>query len=137
MQQNKNQFSPQELSVEEWIERGDDDELNVCSILKHRDGTPRGVCLLSHQMAEKYLKAFLVGKTKWYPKIHLLDKLTELCKKIDSSFIELKDDVIFLNAFYVPTRYPGDYPDFTWKDAEEAYRAASRVKEFVLERIRG
>lgn len=55
-----NDFSSQELQAEEWIKKAHDDELNAQSILKHRDGTPAGVCFLSHQMAEKYFKAFLV-----------------------------------------------------------------------------
>lgn len=133
----KNNFSDKELQVEEWIKIAQDDELNARSILTHRDGAPRGVCFLSQQIVEKYLKAFLIDKKKWYPKIHPLDALWELCHEIDNDFDEIKEDSVFLTKFYTPTRYVGDYPDFTWKDAEEAYRAASRVKEFVLERIRG
>lgn len=32
-------------------------------------------------------------------------------------------------------RHPGDYPEFSMKDAKEAYEAALRVKDFVLEKI--
>ncbi|MBI2459091.1 MAG: HEPN domain-containing protein [Parcubacteria group bacterium] len=39
-----------------WVRKARDDELNIRSILKHRDGAPSGVCFLSQQMAEKYLK---------------------------------------------------------------------------------
>lgn len=42
----------------------------------------------------------------------------------------------FLTDFYVTTRYPGDYPEFTWRDAETAYEAAQRVKEFVLKKLK-
>ena len=112
-----------------------DDELNAASILKHRDGTPSGVCFLSQQIAEKHLKAFLVQEKKKYPKIHSLLKLTELCAEIDKDFFEIKDEVIFLNTFYVPVRYPGDYPEFSWRDAEQALEAAVEIKEFVLRKI--
>lgn len=131
-----NKFSPQETQVEEWIKRATDDELNAHSILTHRDGTPNGVCFLSHQMAEKYLKSFLVFQKKWFPKIHPLDKLVELCKNIDNSFVNLKEDAIFLNAFYIPTRYPGDYPEFSWQEAEQAFEAALRIKNFVLGKVK-
>ena len=130
-----NRFSSQELQVKEWLKRAEDDELNARSILTHRDGTPNGVCFLSHQMAEKYLKSFLVYKKKWFPKIHLLDKLLELCSKIDNSFLKLKNDAIFLNAFYTPTRYPADYQEFSWKEAEQALKTATRIKDFVLTKI--
>ena len=86
-------------------------------------------------MAEKYLKAFLVFQKKWFPKIHPLDKLVESCKEIDSDFEDLKEDAIFLNGFYVPTRYPGDYPEFGWKDAEDAFESATKIKDFMLEKI--
>lgn len=126
----------EELLTEEWLKKAKDDELNATSILRHRDGTPGGVCFLSCQMAEKYLKAFLVEKKKWFPKIHPLDKLTELCQKIDQQFEKIKDDAVFLDAFYVSTRYPGGFVNFTWKEAEEAYSHALEIKSFVLDRIK-
>lgn len=132
----QNKFLPQELQAGEWIKRAEDDELNARSILTHRDGAPSGICFLSHQLAEKYLKAFLVFKRQKFPKIHSLDKLVELCAEIDTSFRKARKDAIFLNPFYVATPYPGDYPEFTWKDAKEAYKAAVKIKKFVLARIK-
>jgi len=131
----KNKALPTELRAEEWIKKANDDELNARSILTHRDGTPNGVCFLSHQTTEKYLKSFLVFKKEWFPKIHALDTLTELCEEIDSSFKELEEDAIFLNAFYTPARYPGDYPEYSWKEAEKAFAAAQRIKAFCLNKI--
>jgi HEPN domain-containing protein len=131
-----NKFSKKELQTEEWLKKARDDELNANSILTHRDGTPNGVCFLSQQMAEKYLKAFLVYHKKWYPKIHPLDVLWELCREINSSFKKIKKEAVFLTTFYVATRYPGDYPDFTWKDAEKAFKSAQKIKKFVLKRIK-
>ena len=115
----------------EWVLKAKDDELNAVSILKHRDGTASVVCFLSQQMAEKYLKAFLTFRGERFPKIHILDFLLELCLKLDSGFIKLKDDAIFLTDFYVETRYPGDYPEFNWKDGEKAFKAALRIKDFI------
>lgn len=34
------------------------------------------------------------------------------------------------------TRYPGDYPQFTFKEAEQAFGNAINIKNFVLEKIR-
>ena len=81
-------------------------------------------------------KGVFSGRKKEYPKIHSLLKLTELCAKIKKGFIEIKNEVIFLNTFYVPVRYPGDCPEFSWRDAEEAFKAAERVRDFVLNKIR-
>ncbi len=125
------QSNPQEQNSVEWTRKAHDDELNARSILKHRDGTPNGVCFMSHQMAEKYLKAYLVEKKNWFPKVHPLDALLEECMQLDPSFEELKDDSLFLSTFYISTRYPGDYPEFGWSDAEDAFAAATRIKSFI------
>lgn len=130
------QNKQKDLLAEEWIKKAHDDELNANSILTHRDGAPSGVCLLSHQMAEKYFKAYLVFKTKRYPKIHFLDELTEICMELDSSFTELKDAAARLDPFYTPARYPDDYPEFTWQEAEQAIEAAKKIKDFILDKIK-
>lgn len=131
-----NKSLKQDLIVKEWLDRAKDDGLNAASILEHQDGAPNGVCFLSQQMAEKYLKSFLVQEKKEYPKIHSLLKLTELCVKIDKGFIEIRDEAIFLNTFYVHVRYPGEYLEFSWKEAKQAFKSAERIKNFVLSKIR-
>lgn len=128
-------FSQKELLVEEWIKKAHDDELYAKSILTHRDAPANGVCFMSQQMAEKLLKAFLVFKKKWFPKIHPTDRLWKLCNELDASFENIKKEAVFLTGFYAQTRYPGDYPDFSWEDAEKAFDSAIKIKEFVIERI--
>lgn len=128
----KNNDLPKELQVAEWFKKATDDELTCISILKHRDAPPNGVCFMSQQMAEKFLKGFLVARKKSFPKIHPIDALWELCKDLDESFEAIKGESVFLTGFYVATRYPGDFPEFTWKDAEEAFAAATKVKDFVM-----
>ena len=131
----RNNFNPVALQVEEWIKYAESDEKNASSLLKHRDGTPRGVCFLAQQMAEKYLKAFLVARKKWFPKIHYLDKLVELCGGLEQDFLELKQEAVFLNEFYSDSRYPMSFTSFFWEDAEEAFKSASKIKEFVLSHL--
>lgn len=131
-----NKFSEKELVAEEWLKKASDDKLHIKSLLRHRDAPANSVCFVSHQMAEKYFKAFLVFKKKWYPRIHPTDALWKNCYKLDRSFSAIKEDAIFLTDFYVTTRYPGDYPEFSWEDAEEAFEAATKIKDFVLEKIK-
>ncbi len=131
--QNKTQL------IHEWVVRADDDELNIKSILKHRDGTPANVCFLSQQIAEKYLKALLLFYTGDYPKTHDLNQLTTLLgHEVSSIAQDFEEEIIILNPYYVGTRYPADIPieSFTWEMAEKAYEAAKRIKEFALEKMR-
>jgi HEPN domain-containing protein len=130
----KNKKNPQ--LAKEWFLRAQDDELSIKDILEDRQGSPNTVCFLSQQMAEKYLKGFLVFHRKRFPKIHHLDKLLNLAKKIDSQFENLRKEAEELSEFYITARYPGDYPQFTFKEAEKAFRGALKIKEFILRKTK-
>ena len=120
---------------QEWFKKAEDDERSLKAILKE-DGAPSTACFLAQQIAEKYLKGFLVFHQREFPKVHQLEKLLQLCKEIDPSFKELNEEAVLLSEFYIESRYPGDWPEFSWNDAKEAYNAAIRIKEFVLNSIR-
>lgn len=130
----KNPSHP-ELQVQEWLRRAEDDEKSIHVIVKYKEGAPNTACFLSQQMVEKLLKAYLISREQWFPKIHNLDTLWELCKKWDHSFEEIKDECIHLTAFYVTTRYPGHYPEFSFKDAQTAFKKALKIKIFIEERL--
>lgn len=125
-----------ELIIEEWLKRAADDELSTAAIIDDESGAPSTACFLSQQMAEKYLKAYLVAKKGEFPKIHFLDKLLDLCSQIDPIFKELTDDAVFLDEYYTGARYPGKMPDFTFKEARQAFETAKRIKKFVLQKIK-
>lgn len=119
----------------EWLKKSGDDELNARSIVTHRDGAPSGVCFLSQQMAEKCLKALLAYHQKPFPKIHdLLDLETRLLDA-EPEIKTLHEDLVTLNRYYIETRYPGDYPEFSWQDADDAFMAASNIANFIKQRI--
>lgn len=122
--------------AKEWLRYATDDELNARSILTHKDGAPNGPCFLSQQMSEKYLKGLLIFYGKNIPKIHDLLTLETRILAVEPAIKELHKDLVLLNRYYIITRYPADYPEFSWKDAQEAYEAALRVKDFVLNKIK-
>lgn len=119
----------------DWFQKADEDELNAESILKHRDGTPSGACFLSQQMAEKYLKGLLIYNNKNFPKTHDLIQLQTLLLDIIPDIKDCSKKLDLLTTYYFETRYPGDYPEFTWEEAEQAYEAATKIKQFVLSKI--
>lgn len=127
--------SDSKILAGEWFKRAQDDELSCQDILDDRRGAPSTVCFLSQQLAEKFLKGYLVYQGKQFPKIHQLDRLVRLCKEIDATFEEVKEEAEFLTGFYVATRYPGDYPEFFWSDAEKAFESACKIKGLVLGKI--
>lgn len=117
-----------------WFEKANDDELNARSILTHRDGAPSGVCFLSQQTTEKYLKALLVFHDKKFPKVHDLLKLETLLMDFEPDINNIHQNLVLLNRYYIETRYPGDYLEFSWKEAKKALEAATQIKKFVLEK---
>ncbi|MDP2736836.1 MAG: HEPN domain-containing protein [bacterium] len=124
------------IIVARWIRKAGEDELNIRSILKHQDGAPSGVCFLSQQMAEKYLKAMLIFYDLELVKIHDLIKLILLLENNAPGVKTISEAAALLNQYYIETRYAGDYPEFFWKDAEAASAAAEKIKEFVLKKIK-
>lgn len=120
--------------VAQWLARADDD-IKISQLALGEDGPPNPICFHCQQAAEKYLKAFLAHHGKHIRKVHNLENLLQNCRDIDKSFHELFDDASYLSQFYVESRYPGDYPEFTLQDTKKALEAALIVKDFVLEKI--
>lgn len=87
-------------------------------------------------MAEKYLKGFLAFHKNMPLKTHEMDKLISECAKYDKSFSELSENAILLNEFYIEARYPGDIIEFSLQNAQDGYKAAETIKEFVLSKIK-
>lgn len=108
----------------------------VAEILLKDSISPNAVCFHCQQIAEKYLKGFLIYMEREFEKIHAIPKLLESCMEIDPQFLELKPEAVALTIFYVQTRYPGDFPQFTFGDAQKALESAKKIKDFVLEKLK-
>ena len=80
------------------------------------------------------MKALFVFHQKPFLKVHdLLDLETRLLET-QPDIKTLHQGLVSLNRYYIETRYPGDYPDFSWQDADEAFESALKVKMFVEEK---
>jgi len=122
--------------VKSWFMRADEDLALIEVLLKEESFFPNPICFHAEQAAEKYLKGFLAHHEMHVRKVHDLEILVEDCKKVDQSFEEVLDDARFLNQFYIESRYPDDYTEFSSEDAKEAYVVAKKIKEFVLGKIK-
>ncbi|MDP2741496.1 MAG: HEPN domain-containing protein [bacterium] len=122
--------------VENWFRRADEDLTLIEVILKRGSSFSNPICFHAQQAAEKYLKGFLAYHDLHVRKIHDLEVLVEDCTKIEASFNALQDDARFLNQFYIESRYPDDYIEFSRNDAEKAFTSATKIKNFILEKIK-
>lgn len=124
--------------VKNWIEFADEDLKMAELALKEK--IYNQVCFHSQQCVEKVIKGIIIHRGHIYPKSH---KLADLINYLsDDIFDDLKDEIISLDRFYIPTRYPdalpGSLPDGlpTAKDAEESIKIAREVFEKVKEEIK-
>lgn len=119
----------------EWINKADEDELSAGVIIKE-GGAPSTACFLSQQMTEKYLKGLLVSYNKEFQKVHDLLQLETLILEIIPEIQTLHKELELLNRYYIETRYPGDYSQFSLDECRKAYTAAKKVKAFVLNNLK-
>ncbi|MFH1838084.1 MAG: HEPN domain-containing protein [Candidatus Kuenenbacteria bacterium] len=123
-----------EHNYKEWFKKANEDELSAESILKEKS-VPSAVCFLSQQMVEKYLKGLLVLNHKKFFKVHDLLQIESLLLEVEPEIKNYEKELDLLNRYYVETRYPGDFPEFFWDEAEKAFEAAKKIKEFVIQRM--
>jgi HEPN domain-containing protein len=125
------------LIVEEWLAEAEEDFRFASVSLAEHDEFFSRICFHFQQAAEKYLKAFIVARGLEFKKIHNLRVLLNICKKEDMGFGELQEECLFLNAFYVDTRYPAFWPvGRTREEAQKAQEAVKAIGDFVKEKLR-
>jgi HEPN domain-containing protein len=114
---------------EEWLFKSNNDFEGAQFLVTTR---LNDICIYhTQQAAEKALKGYLVYKGSLPPKSHDLDKLLDLCKNYDASFIDIDLQVFELNGMDVRFRYPG--PDLMPSDSDvkDALNWAKEVLDFV------
>jgi HEPN domain-containing protein len=116
----------------EWVMKAEDDFHFARISLSEKKPFWAHICFLFQQSAEKYLKAFILGKSLKFQKTHDLALLLKKCTEKAPALAELGDDCDLLATFYVETRYPVHWPaTFENEDADQAYRAADRIRRFI------
>ncbi|MBI4833104.1 MAG: HEPN domain-containing protein, partial [Candidatus Lindowbacteria bacterium] len=88
-------------------------------------------CFHSQQAAEKLLKAFLTWHQIEFPKTHIFGELLDLISPIDRGLADSIKDVTKLNPYGVEVRYPGDIPEPSRAQAEDALMLARVVRDAI------
>ena len=114
-----------------WLRYAEDD-LGVASrLMASAPMTPRHVCWLSQQAAEKVLKAALVLEGVDFSYTHDLDALRNTLP--DGWAVQnTHPDLAELTEWAVEARYPGDWPDPTEEEAGRALSQARSLYESVV-----
>ena len=116
--------------AKEWFDTAVSDFQYAKVGLEEKQVFPQ-VAFLSQQVAEKFLKGFLVLHGQEPPRIHDLPKLLDAGVKIQPKLEKIRDACELLAGFYVEVRYPPDIPDYTKEEIVQAFDSAKLVKDTV------
>ncbi len=97
--------------------------------------SPRQVCWLSQQTAEKALKAALLLDAVKFPHVHDLNILRELLPK-GWNVLDTHRELFNLTEWAVEARYPGDWPEPTNTDAKYVESTARLIYDSVAVEFR-
>ena len=101
------------------------------SSIKSFDGFYSQICILFHGSCEKFLKAELIRRNEKPPRIH--DLVTLLLKINDQELIEnFEKDLRWLSRFFVPLRYPSNFPERKEEDAKKAYQVTKKLRNKII-----
>ena len=89
----------------------------------------------AQQAAEKAIKAYLTWHDIIFPKTHSLVALIAHCLEVDTDFRILRTASMTLTPYAVASRYPGNVPNLSFADAQQAQSLAQEVWQFVLKRL--
>jgi HEPN domain-containing protein len=119
----------------EWITKADN-HLYSADILLHSSSLSLTDTASFHcqQCAEKYLKAFLTDHLIRFERAHVLADLLTLCVPVDKAFRKIANDLDNLQEYTIDVTYPG--ATVSVELAEEAFKAASRIRKFVRNKLR-
>jgi len=105
-----------------------------------QEGIFNQACFHAQQAAEKLLKGLLISKGTTPPRTHKLNDLVGLTGEILTS--ELREQIILLDRFYIPTRYPDALPGTlplglpSEHEARESLSTACTLRERVMKFVK-
>lgn len=121
--------------IRSWLSKARQDLRSAEWLLTSPDQLYSAVGFHCQQSAEKALKAFLTWRDEPFEKTHSLVALVGKCMPYDQSFEELRQPATTLTPYAVTFRYPGDLPELSLEEAEQALTLARQVWDFVLPQL--
>lgn len=124
-------YTGEGCKVLRWLRFADEDLRAAREMSTREHFTPRHICFLSQQAAEKVLKALLLSEELRIPRTHDLEAIVALLPiHIQEAFSSI--DLERLTVWAVESRYPGEWDDATADDANTALQTATQIWQVVL-----
>jgi len=120
----------------DWIAKAESDWKIVKLVTKNNFDPADLLCFHCHQVAEKYLKAFMSFKNIPTVKTHDLLKLQKLILGEDATFFEFSEDFNTLNDYGITPKYPDEFYNPTEEECEKAVKLAKGIRKFCREKMK-
>lgn len=119
-----------------WIKKGCEDLASLEALVKHQEGSSSTGCFLAQQAVEKFLKALHISIGLEPEKTHDLASLAGSLTKAYPAIEGFYKKLTLFNRYYIESRYPGDYPELTWEDCQQALNIANEIKEYMKSAVK-
>ncbi len=113
--------------VRQWLRKARGDLLTAEHLASERPDLGFAAAFHAQQAVEKALKALLVWHQVDFPKSHDLERLVELLDESGIPVERVLRQVTSLTLYAVDARYPGDLPEPTVAEVEQAVAIAHRA----------
>jgi HEPN domain-containing protein len=130
--------------IKKWFSYGDKDLRTAYRDMEYEEELFYDICIHCQQAAEKYLKAFIMYKTRGGVKfthdlVYLLQRANEVGDEQEQNeFTQYLPDFAFLQGFEKELEYPSEHGlEVDKETAELALKCAERIKRMtIFNRIR-
>ncbi len=120
----------------EWLHKANQDIAAAGALLSQEPPLLYPSCFHSQQAAEKYLKAYLTRRQVEFPKTHSIREILNLVKTVDEELAMELLSATALTPYGVEVRYPGDIPEPSHEETEDAISLPKKVRNAVMDRLK-
>jgi HEPN domain-containing protein len=113
--------------VHQWLRKAHDDLATARHLANERGEFGFAIGFHAQQAAEKLIKAFLVWHQIEFSKTHDLEVLASLVTAVSPELAARVRQAAVLTIYAVDTRYPGDLPEPTAAEANDAIALADQL----------
>jgi HEPN domain-containing protein len=121
--------------VGQWIDKAEQDFNAAETLFAGKHPLLYPVCFHAQQTVEKFLKACLTRHQIEFPKTHSIAQLLNLVESTDAALSETLKGAIALTTYGVDIRYPGDYPEPSRSETENALVLARNIRQTILKSL--